>query len=234
MGYITVQNARDEGVTDPPYSDARVQAAIDLWSDYIDRACRQWFESRALTIFLDGTDCDTLWLPVPIIGVTELYINDSTIVLGTDFYNVHNSRVLPDDRQNPRLTMRRKSGDLFTRAALGTADPAFVKGHRNQKIVGTFGYLEPDDTTPKMIKRAVLLLLQKSLPLMYTSGIPVVPLAVGPIKREKTDGHEIEWSTTGGGGGLIDDIVQDDEIAAIIKQYRAPLGGGVPIAWGEY
>ena len=238
MGYVTVAEARLEGITGDAttsVTDARLQAAIDEWSAFVDRACRQWFDSRSLTIYLDGTEGDTLWLPVPIITLTALYINgDFTNAADLTGYNVHNSRDIPDDRTNPRITVKRESDsdDFFYRTVWGDT-PRFVKGERNQKLVGTFGYTDAKATTPfwqtpYAIKRAVLKLISKSLMPLYPAGPSASPLVPGTVKSEKTDGHSIDYAVTSAAGFM--SITGDAEVDAILRLFRAPLAMGVPIS----
>lgn len=231
MGYVTIAEARAEGVPDPP-DDTLLQAAIDLWSNYIDEACHQWFDERSVTLLLDGPGAPTLFLPVPIIEVTELYLNENwTVAVDPEFYAVYDSRTVPDDRKNPRITLKQSRPDLFTMAAFGPS-PVFANGVQNQKVVGKFGYLEPDNSTPPLIKRAVMKLLSKSLEPMY-SATTLSALTPGPVKTEKTDAHSITYafseSLVKGNLG----ITGDAEVAAIVRMYRAPWAIGVPIQYGE-
>jgi len=229
MGYITVAEARAEGIPVPPAgpSDVQLQAAINTWSQFIDKACRQWFESRSLTLLVDGNSSDILFLPIPILTITGLYINgDFTTVLDPMYYEVYNGRALPDDRPNPRLKMKHEKRDIFA-GTYWEDYPLFSKGQRNQKLIGTFGYLEPDGSTPLMIKRAVMKLISKSLMPMY-SGFPAPPVPGGPVAKETTDGHSIEYAIASGAAGGMLGIVGDPEVAQIITMYRAPLAMAVP------
>ncbi len=230
MGYVTVAEARAEGIPTPP-SDVKLQTAIDEWSAFVDKACRQWFDSRSLTIYLDGTDCDSLWLPIPIITLTQLFVNgDFTNAVDLALYNIHNARDIPDDRTNPRVTVNRPSdvADLFTRVVFGEA-VRFLKGNRNQKLVGTFGFTDAGGVTPPAIKRAVMKLISKSLSPLYAGGLGSTPLVPGPVKSEKTDGHSIEYGISGSGATGFLAITGDAEVDAILRLYRAPLAMGVPV-----
>jgi len=228
-GYITVAEVRAEGLPDPP-SDAKVQAAIDLWSQVIDRLCRQWFESRPLTILMDGNGADTLWLPVPIITVSALYINGDfdpvSQPLDPAYYEVFNSRTTPDDRKNPKVQLKHEKRDLFEKV-LWDEYPIFTKGQRNQKLVGNFGYTEPDGSTPLLIKRAVLKLISKSLAAMY-AGWPALPAPSAPVSKEVTDGHSIEYAiSTTASSGLMG-LTGDPEIVQIVRMYTGPMSVAVP------
>src|SRR5262245_44357818 len=120
MAYATVADARTEGV---PTSivDATVQAQINRWSQFIDKACRQWFESRAVTIDLDGNDSRLLHLPVPVITLTALYMNgDFDNAVDTDNYKVYsNQTAVRDDRRNPKIMLASAGVGLFDTPRLG-------------------------------------------------------------------------------------------------------------------
>lgn len=230
MGYVTVAEVRAEGVPGDAtheVTDARVQAAINLWSQVVERLCRQWFESRALTVLMDGNGADTLWLPVPVISLSALYVNgDFTTVLDPLYYEVFNSRTVPDDRKNPKVQLKHEKRDLFEKV-LWDEYPIFTKGQRNQKLVGNFGFTEPDGTTPLLIKRAVLKLISKSLSAMY-AGWPALPPSGGPVSKETTDGHSIEYAiSTTASSGLMG-LTGDPEIVQIIRMYSAPTTVAVP------
>lgn len=232
--YIDVQAIRDEGFTVAMASDAKVLTYIGICQQLIERACRQWFESRSITLKLDGTDSDTLHLPVPIISCTSLKINDSQDALDSSYYRVYNGRDLPDDRKNPRIKLINSSNlDIYT-APIWSRDIRFRKGRQNQEIVGTFGYTEPDGSTPLPIIRALTKLTIEKLgkPLFYdpstTVPPPAPPAILGNILEEWVDGRKVKYAQTGGElekrrVGLTG-ITSDPEILDIIILYKAPIG----------
>jgi len=142
--YVTVQQLRDEGITAAIAADSRVLDAIRTWQEILNRACRQWFESRSLTLLVDGSDSDTLFFGIPIISIEHLKLNGATTALDTDLYKVYSSRSCPDDRRNPRIKL---IGDelrgIYT-APLGRGRLKFLLGRQNQEIKGAFGYIEDD------------------------------------------------------------------------------------------
>ena len=140
--YVTVQQLRDEGITATIAADAKVLDAIRTWQEILDRACRQWFESRTLTLLVDGSDSDTLFFGVPIISITHLKLNGATTALDTDLYRVYSSRSYPDDRHNPRIKLiGDELRDIYT-APLSYGRLKFLLGRQNQEIKGAFGYIE--------------------------------------------------------------------------------------------
>lgn len=236
MAYATIQEGRDFGITVEMASDEALAAALELWSRVIDRACRQWFEPRSLDFKIDGTGTSELHLDVPVISVSALYVNGDTTALPADQFVVYNTATgYPDDRGNPRIALSySNSSSLFFQASWRA--PIFVKGNRNQRVVGSFGFVESDGTTPLPIKRAVLKLTKLKLQEAAAAEAGEIQAGEqGPLVRERTDDHEMEWSgpqiKQGVRGSTISGITNDPEINAIVRLYRAPMsmavvGGG--------
>lgn len=215
--YVTLQEFRDEGVTEAQASDSRLLMLIDIWEKFIEEQTGNFFTSRDLTLKLDGNDSDTLFLPFPIISVTSLKINDSTTALNSNLYVVYNNDF--EDKRNPKIRLKRaRSVDIFQRYAYG-ADDYFVKGYRNQEIVGSFGYLE-NNSCPPLIAHAV-----RKLVIQHTAleGVNTGAAPSGGKIREKTDGHEIEYSDRSDQANVAPLISNDAEVDRIIQMYRRPL-----------
>lgn len=243
MGYTTLQDVRDAGLSQADYPDDDVNAAIDLWSAFIDRATGQWFEERAATFYLDGTDSDLIALPVPIISINEIRINDDSAALDTSLYRVYNGRgPMPDDRKHPRIQLvdlSNRSRDIYL-APDRTKRLMFRKGRQNIYVDGSFGYLEADDSTPPLIERACLKLVIEKLtnPVYDTAPTPPPPLVSGIVLEEWTDGHRLKYAQAGGAYNSrapgLSGITSDPEILDILKLYRAPLGVAVVSADTSY
>lgn len=239
MAYLTVQNLRDEGVP-LTIADATVQAAINTWSAFIDRACMQWFEPRTHTLEIDGNDSDCLFMPVPIISVTSLYVNDDfTNALPTTEYEVYNKRGGTDgsdDRRNPKIRLIPQTAFWVPINVMASGrGKNFFRGRKNQKIVGSFGFTESDNSVPLLIIRALKKLIIRDLASQGAGGMwqsvtmtPSTP--AGPVVSETTDGHSITYdagSTAPGRQGFTS-MVGDPEIDKIITLYRAPIALAVP------
>lgn len=236
--YCSVQDIRDAGLTDTGlYPDAAVLAAIELWQAFLERSCRQWFNNRTLLLKFDGTDSDTLHFGVPIIDIDYLKLNDSTTELDTNYYRVYNSKSYPDDRRNPRIKLRSQYdfADIYT-APLESRNLRFRKGRQNQEIKGTFGFVEEDGSTPKLIKRALCKLVVEKLtnpivPLATPAAAPP-PIVAGALLEEVTDGHKLKYADTTKFSERRPSpymgITSDQEILDIIKMYRAPIGIATP------
>lgn len=233
MAYATVTDARNEGVP-ATIVDGTIQAALDTWSQFIDRACRQFFESRNATIDINGNDSRILFLPVPVITVTSLFTNANfTTALPTTDYKVYAERgPVVDNRKNPKIELTNPGQGIYDlpRTQFGM----FLRGTQNQRVIGAFGYTESDGTTPKLIKRAVLKLALRQL----MNGGPTGGLwneinkntSSGKIMSETTDGHTVTYDAfriNPSNPGL-SGITGDQEVDRIIDMYRAPIAMGVP------
>lgn len=228
MSYTTLLSVRAAGVPDATGStDADVTAQIARWSEFIDRECRQWFESRALTITIDGNGTDTIHLPAPIIAVSALYVNENfiTAVAATDYF-VYSNREIPDDRSNPRVKLNPNTNIFSSQSNLLSA-PIFERGRQNQRLVGTFGYLTKDDETPADIEdvclRLVIRHFQNRPSYSGAAGSPGAG-SMGPKSSETTDRHTVRYATpqiTGMRMGSLA-ITGDPYIDAILQRYKGP------------
>lgn len=233
--YISIADVRAAGLNNQAISDSAIQSSICLWQQILERTTRQWFLPFETSFYLDGTDSDALHLPVAIISISEVRLNDDPNALDPGSYRVYNGRRLPDDRKNPRIKLtdpiRR---DIFTGTHAGR--PKFRSGRQNQYIAGVFGYVEPDGSTPEPIKRALLKLVIKdvSLPLVSdpTGMIAPPPLTTGLVSEEWTDGHKIKYQLSGGPSKArapgLSGLIDDPEVQMIIKLYKSPIAMATP------
>lgn len=231
MSYGTLLQVRNEGLPVSVADDNRVNALLAMWSDFVDAATGQWFESRSATFELDGRGVTLLRLPVPVITVSALYVNNNfDVAVDADAYRVYNGRGGTegrDDRRNPRIKIVTAEDSIFA----GTGQVArrnlvFEVGERNQRVVGTFGYTEPDGSTPDLIEYAVRKMVLKGAQPMYTSGA-TSGTGAGPVVEEETDRHRKKWAdplvsskrwtTTG-----------DQEVDQILAMFRKPKFVGGP------
>jgi hypothetical protein len=237
---IAVDDIRAQGLTDPPYNDAKIGSAIALWQSFLERACKQWFYPKELELLVDGNDSGTLFFGVPIINIDEIRINNCTTALDTSLYKVYNAAFYPHDRQNPRISLVDQFGeqrDIFT-APDRRGRRLFRRGRQNQYIKGTFGCVESDGTSaPPLIKWALTkLVIEKLTSPPYVdpeaSDTSVPSILHGIVVEEWTDGHKIKYAQSGGElakrqPGLAG-ITDDQEILNIIKLFRAPIGLATP------
>ena len=200
MPYATVADIRAEGVTARQADDARVTALIQEATSLLDKATGQFFEARELDIKLDGTSSRILHLPVPVVRLTGLWPHRSVIPMGADFYEVYSRRDLPDDRANPKIVLR--YGYLFER------------GVRNQRLAGTFWYVEADCTTHPLIRKATIHLVVEPVALLVRR----MRRAAAPAVR---------------GGGPRTGIVRvrEDSVASVARSPRSPAPSSWPKSW---
>lgn len=213
---------------------ADLEAYIRQAMAFIDRHTRQWFNARTFDdtkpVLMEGNNSTVLFFPVPILEIHSIRKEAGSEVLDPTFYQVFNGRDFPDDRRNPMVKLRQEDDDV-----LFVSSGKWMRGVR-AVITGIFGFLEPDGSTPLLIQRATL-----KLSLIYASkslGELAVSVAesgdVGPIKKEKTDLHEIEYfDARSGGKDSINDgsgLSGDDEIDDVIAAYKGPIviGGTFP------
>lgn len=235
--YISVADVRAAGITTAMVSDSAVQAAIEVWQAFLERACRQWFYPRLLTFRFDGTDSDTIHFGVPIISVDHVKINNSTDKLDPSYYKVYGMGDNPvgDDRHNPRIKLIGADDDLSIYTApmiVGGRRLKFRKGRQNQEVKGTFGYVEADGSTPPLIKHALLKLVIEKLthPVFGTfSGGEASPL-MAQVLEEETDGHRMKYAVSAPSPRKpgLSGVTSDQEILDIIRLYRAPIGLATP------
>ena len=220
--YITLQQVRDAGITAGDADDATVLAAIKIWMEFIDQQTGQFFNKRSGTYTFEGRNTDVVFFGAPIIDITAIRMNRESVGTPLDNFMIFNSRDFPDNRRNPKLKIVSKRRNIFT----GTS--SFKTFHRGttSEIDGSWGFLEPDGTTPALVQRAVLKLVIKAIrnPLDSTTTTS----NQGPLKREKTDLHETEYFEPGKSAVEQGDSSSGDvEVDKIIAMYRrAPIIGG--------
>jgi len=226
--YCTVQDLRDEGFTDPPYTDVRITTAIRLASQYIEMYTGRWFEPRPLTITLEGSAPPGMLLEQPIIAISELYIDEEAQEVGTGVivYNRHITEGLlnPDDRDNPRIEIcqPRFDDDLYK---LGLR--VWTPGQRNIRIVGTFGYTDYDGTangkTPELIRHACKLLVVRNLPTMSDTEARQDLLNSWRVTEHRTRDQSIRFGAavkTSVGRAGVGIFTGDPEIDTILLRFR--------------
>lgn len=133
MAYVSLQDIRDEGIIDPPYTDEWVEKRIATAQGIIEQLTHCFYEERTMTFELDGTGHDLLVLPVPPIStgaITSIIIADSETALEADEYKVIMPE-FPDGRYYPKVL---KVAGIWP------------KGTANITIAGQFGFVEKDGT----------------------------------------------------------------------------------------
>lgn len=226
--YIDVDDVRAEGLLVADFPDARVETAILTWQAFLERACRQWFYPKDMTIYFDGDNTNVVHLDVPIISVEYLQINSSGANLDTSLYEVYY------DKENPKIALNRSRVGYPISFADGIA---FNKGYKNQLVKGEFGYVTDEREAPELIKRALLKLVIEKLtkPLYGDPPGDEPPLTIaGVVIEETTDGHSIKYdsgATVSSRRSGLSGITSDSEILDILRLFRSPFGIAASSYW---
>lgn len=220
--YCTLQDIRDEGITETELSDDRALKLSTMWQKWFEDKTGNFFTPKEDTVDLDGDGSRMLMLPVPIIEVEELYINDDfTTAVEATRYAVYNGRgPVRDDRRNPHIMLKTGTVSIYT-----SGGSKFEIGDLNQRIVGTWGYTESDGSTPPAVTRAILILVNATKE--YLPDDKIDQLSEGRLIEEVTDRHRKEyadlfnrlksWGPTG--------ITEVDDA---IRKYRCPMRVSAP------
>jgi hypothetical protein len=208
--YAVVQDLRAEGVTPAMASDARLESLIREATQAIDRMTGWYFEPRHLTYGLSGRGSATLELPVPLLYLERVAVNGNVVSLQDEDVLVFGRSTLPGDLI-PQLTL--DNGWIFP------------KGAHNVAVTGLWGVTEADGSelggTPLEIRRACMLLVLRSLPLL--SGQDSADARNRwRILEERTRDQSYRLESLKNKAPLSGDPEVDD----ILLRYRRPAGLG--------
>lgn len=210
-----------------------IQSAMVL----IDESTGSYFNKRTGEFALQGRNTNIMHFPVPIIEITELKINSSDTVLteGEDFdFVAFKGRTNPrDDRKNPKiiLNLGRGRSDIYSGSIISRK---FLKNALTH-FTGSFGYLEPDGSTPLLIQRATAILVMKDINEPIGSSLSATA-GTGPLKRLKVDLHEQEFFEASDNKESVKSTASGDaEVDRIMALYRTPIrvGGSFTYTSGD-
>jgi hypothetical protein len=154
--YTTIDEMREEGLTEKECNDTRLTKLITAASKYIDKVTGCFFEPRALTLYMDPPRGSVLRFNVPIISIDSIAIVDEARTVEftfqtTDYvvYNRHleQAEASQEDKLNPKIEFVGLGG---MRPHLRLTAP-FGPHAQSVKVVGTFGWTDFDDTEPNGI-----------------------------------------------------------------------------------
>lgn len=239
VGYISIADVRAAGISDSVADDIVLDLIMGCQS-FIEEATGKWFEPREAEYDLDGQDHPFLHLPVPIIAVYALYRNsDFTNKVDATQYKTYSSRSAPDDRRNPKIVLTTsQSYDVFSSPFARMGGMRFVKGEKNQRATGVFGWLERDGSTPMYIRRALTMMVAlNAVPGKGIAGSDMSLNTSGQITKRKVDKSE-HWyaqppARSAARPGLLP-ITRSPEIDAIIAYYTdkyVGMSGAPSLRW---
>jgi hypothetical protein len=230
--YCTLQDIRDEGFEDPPYTDSRITTQITLASAAIEAATGQWFEARNMTLSLDGDGTRRLEFEIPIISVTTVTLDDEELELDDlVIYNRHITSGLkrPDDRRNPKIEWNLNQAGLPGQRVVPVPHAFFTLGQQNVVVEGVFGFTEYDGTstgrTPTMLRHLCKLVTIRELEYLSDPEARNEWRNSGRVSKHKTRDQEISMTAQAQSpvsilaNGL---LTGDPEIDGLIKYFRAP------------
>ncbi len=205
--YITVDDLRAEGVTDPPYCNKHLGDRIALACSQVELCTGQFFEPRLNHVMiLDGRGHDTLFLPYPpatdsSITMLELASRSQSGTTWTEVAVTGWETVMPafpDGRWNPKVVN-----------LLGN----WVEGTRNYRLTGTFGFVEADgETTPPGIRELALRLAMLHMPDLGDVGAQ----QAYRIVEEELDKYRVKLSDVVTSGGMFN----DPKIDSLISMFK--------------
>lgn len=232
--YITVDDLRAEGVvipeTDPPSpEELRALELIATYQAIVDRITGQFFNPRQFDLDIDGRGASLLQLPYPIVSVSALFVNDDFVnAVDPEGYRVYDGRggADRDDRRNPRIKFVSEEQSIFAGVgAVGRTGAVFAIGEKNQRVRGTFGFVEPVGSctcTPQPIRYAMKRLVIRSYnnPMGTAGTNPPAGAAI----EEETDRHRKRWADPAVGSKMwAVSGTGDVEVDLILARYKRPI-----------
>lgn len=206
MAYVTADDLRAEGVPES-YTDEWIEGRIALAEAYVETQTGQWFEPRDLTMVFDGSGDTTLLLPICLLEVTSITLDDVELTDDelADVVNYNRRGLAQDDRRNPKLV--RLGGYTWT------------EGVQNVSIEGSWGYVEADDSTPLAILEVVKRLVIRDID-------PLADTAAQRERREAIFGTSFSAhnrSVTLSQAAVTGGPTNDPQIDRALTRFRRPL-----------
>lgn len=218
--YTTATELYDEGLDQTEYDDADyVNSRILTAQNIIERVTGKWFDSRPLTVKVDGSGAQEIRMPAPIISVTKIERKTSPTTwedLSLVQFEVYDD--MPFDWDNPIIAVENFENSID----VGGVALLFPVGRRNIRVTGNFGWvMDSSGTTPKDIVLATKLLAKEILPFVGDNSLDEF-LAGRGIKREETKEHHYERFQ----GAALGTMTGNPSVDLILKNYVGTSGGG--------
>jgi hypothetical protein len=125
----------------------------------------------------------------------------------------------------PRLSLRSSVTSRLERAspwagALGRRSPGWPRGELNIEVTGTWGFIEADESTPALIKRAAIALVLRLVKTLNT--LTPEQLARAYVQGETLGNYS--YQLTSAGRSLAQVMAGDPETDAILGQFTRARG----------
>jgi hypothetical protein len=219
--------------TDAP-DDGPLTTALEAARDFLEAATGRFFVARTGVLHLDGNRGSRLWLPFPVVsvsqlegaGVTEILIGTDTTAVDSEFYTVNDGAGLgsSDPRDNPWIELVAPEGATFaTRSPEPGNLATWPLGVASIHVTATWGYLDQAGAVPALVRRALALLVIRHL---VTPDDPdgLEDLHRGALVAESTQGRSYQLGDRAVGGGP----TTARELDLLIARFRAPARVTLP------
>ena len=203
--YATLQDLRDEGLTESRVDDERAARLLREASATIDRLTGWWFGVRSERLRVSGTGRPVLDLVVPPIRIDAVWL-DGALWPGIATRLVLEGAPLQPDFISPRVVLQ---------------GGAFPRGQRNIELRGRFGCTEADGTrfgrVPLEIRRACLLLALRAADGLATADAEDAR-SRWRILSERTRDQAVQF----GPAAEAAPVSGDPEVDDILTRWRRP------------
>jgi hypothetical protein len=216
--------------------DTELEKLVRACQRIIELVCRQWFFSKEMEMWVDGSGGDYLFFGVPIIRIDEVRLNGSATALETSRYKWYT------EVNNPRISLvspAQYQPNIFNQP-FDYVPNVFQSGSQNTYVKGAFGFLEGEGVeaaAPLLIQRALCLLVAEKVrgvplnPAVSAVAAPP-PMAPGILRDEWVDGHRRRFDPAAGKVSdrkpWISGLTNNPEVMQILRAYRAPIGLATP------
>lgn len=154
--YCTIQDLRDEGITQDECSDERAKTIIRRASAKINIFTNQWFAPISGDQYVDGQNSRMVWLPnfIPILKLSAIEIMKTRTARVGPFH-LPDRRIYEIQLSDVMLSRRGRAVEIVDDVTTQNNWPYrwyyddleevwFPEGRRNIKLTGVFGWLEDD------------------------------------------------------------------------------------------
>jgi hypothetical protein len=204
-----IQDFKDAlGAITPPANDRDTFQLIKFWTERIQRYCRTDFFLRKAVKRFRWRPSTSLLFDVPLFAMKSMTEDESVTAIDNDDLVVW---TVSDDPGNTKIEMRTSETPGFGPIRMGVA-----------RVDGVWGYVDPETLGPPYSLQDTAV---TTVARVYASSTGTLVDPVGIIKREETDGHEIEYAvvSTEVRSGLLA-LLKSIELRDQLDMYRAPIG----------
>jgi hypothetical protein len=241
LNYCSIASLRADGLTTTKADDAKAQRKIIQASRLVEMFTGRVFSPVPKILRVDGTNSRGLPLEEPIVAIQGLAVSlvsqftSSDLQVLADTFRIYNRHLTlnilnPDDRESPRIEFVHDDDLKGVNYVVPTSGYRLTqliwpKGQQNCRIVGVFGYTEPDGSwcgrTPEMIQEVTRLLVFRYLPNPGTNARDDA-VKRGRLLSEHTkdQGYQLQRMSQFGG------YTGDPEIDGILSAFTRPAKFG--------